>query len=301
MKVTIIGTNGFLSIALATYYTSNKCELNMYGLDKPRFHQYNKFHAINLIKEELDYDDFYDSDIIIYATGAGIQSNIHDSNDSIYLLNTIVPIKICNGLKKIAYKGVFVTFGSYFEIGETSKQKPYTEIDVQTSTAFPPNEYTLSKRMLTRFVSSYKHSYTHWHFILPTIYGETENPTRLIPYTINAIQTNQEAHFTFGNQTRQYIYIEEIPYVLNLAYKKSLPNGIYNIQGAEIMTVKDIVNYIYNAFGKEVPSNCFGTNERIDTSMEYLALDGTKLKKEIGFIPSIKLSKKIIKKYTLQL
>ena len=77
--------------------------------------------------------------------------------------------------------------GSSFELGQTTERHAFTEHEVLTSTFKAPNDYTISKRMLSRFIDGYSHEFTHWHFYIPTIYGETENPTRLIPYTINSL------------------------------------------------------------------------------------------------------------------
>ncbi len=54
---------------------------------------------------------------------------------------------------------------------------------------------------------------------------------RLIPYVINAIRNGEELHFTAGDQTRQYIHVNEVPRMLALAFEKNLPSGLYNIQG----------------------------------------------------------------------
>ena len=61
------------------------------------------------------------------------------------------------------------------------------------------------------------------------------------------------------------------------------PIVLYNIQGYETLTVKEIVTKIHHALGKEVPDGCFGSVQRADAGMKYLALDGTKLKNAIGF------------------
>lgn len=283
MKVTILGTNGFLSRAIAVYCNSKGYPLNMYGLSVPKGHAYDTFHHINLMSEEPDYADLVQSDIIVYASGAGIQSNLKEENNLIYSLNVTVPIKICNALKAAGYKGCLITFGSVFEMGVTKEERFFTETDVLTSTCPAPNDYTVSKRMLSRFVDSYKHDFTHWHFYIPTIYGETENPLRLIPYTINAIRNNEPLHFTAGDQTRQYIYVDEVPRMIDMAYSKRLPSGIYNIEGKDTLTVREIVTTIHHHFGKAVPDDCFGSTQRADTGMKYLALDGTKLKEAIGF------------------
>ena len=296
MKISILGTNGFLSTAIAKYANEAGWNLDMYGLDEPRSHKYDNFYKVNLMDTALDCSGLLASEIIIYAIGAGIQSNLKEGNDLIYNLNVTVPVRICNALKAAGYQGKFITFGSVFEMGETTEERFFTEEDIQTSLAVAPNDYTVSKRMLTRFISSYKHEFTHWHFIIPTIYGESENPKRLIPYTINAIKNGEELHFTAGDQTRQYIHVSEVPRMIDMAYKKNIPSGIYNIQGKETITVKEIVTLIHRVLGKKVDESCFGSAQRADVGMKYLALDGSKLEDATGFEAHVKLEE-IIEKY----
>lgn len=283
MKISILGCNGFLSSAIGKYTNQKGWTLNMYGLDEPQGHSYDSFIKCNLMDAELDCSPLLDSDIIVYAIGAGIQSNLKEGFNLIYNLNVTAPVTICNKLKELDYKGVFVTFGSVFEMGETKETHFFTEEDVLTSTAPAPSDYVVSKRMLTRFVTSYKHDFTHWHFIIPTIYGAGENPKRLIPYVVNAIKNNEELHLTAGDQTRQYVHVSEVPRLLETAFEKKLPSGMYNIEGKETLTVKEIVELIHREMGKQVPEGCFGTVQRTDVGMKYLALNGYKLKKEIDF------------------
>lgn len=296
MKISILGTNGFLSTAIATYANKAGWTLDMYGLDAPTGHKCDNFYKVNLMDAELDCSGLINSDIIVYAIGAGIQSNLKEGFNLIYNLNVTAPVTICNKLKEFDYKGVFITFGSVFEMGETNEDRFFTEEDILTSVASAPSDYVVSKRMLSRFVTSYKHDFTHWHFIIPTIYGPGENPKRLIPYTINAIKKNEELHFTAGDQTRQYICVDEIPRLINMSYEKQLPSGMYNIQGKETLTVKEIVELIHHELGKEVLDGCFGTAQRTDVGMKFLALDGTKIYKHIGFSSSI-LIKDVIECY----
>ncbi len=77
MNISIIGTNGFLANAIADYFWARGVNLNMYGLEEP-LHPYTTFTAINLMKEKPDYAILCKSDIIIYAVGAGIQSNLKE-------------------------------------------------------------------------------------------------------------------------------------------------------------------------------------------------------------------------------
>lgn len=283
MKISILGTNGFLSTAIAKFASKESWQLDMYGLNAPIDHKYDKFYKVNLMDVELDYSNLLDSDLIVYAIGAGIQANLKENANMIYSLNVTVPVTICNKLKELEYRGRFVTFGSVFEMGETNETHFFSEEEILTSFCSAPNDYTVSKRMLSSFVSSYKHEFVHWHFYIPTIYGAGENPKRLIPYVINAIRNGEELSFTAGSQTRQYVHVSEIPRLLALAIEKRLPSGLYNIEGKETLTVYEIVSLIHQAMNKPLPEGCFGSLQRADVGMKYLALDGEKLRKAIGF------------------
>ena len=74
-----------------------------------------------------------------------------------------------------------------------------------------------------------------------------------------------------------------------MAVEKDLPSSVYNIQGKETLTVKEIVTAIHSFMGKEVPEGCFGSVQRADVGMKYLALDGKKLKEAVGFEASIQI------------
>lgn len=290
MKIAIIGTNGFLSTSIAKYAVEKGWALDMYGLDKPTHHTYSHFYSVNLLQGDIDVEELCKSDIIVYAVGAGIQSNLNESAELIYALNVNALVRICNALKQADYKGVFVTFGSYFELGEADLHRSATEDDIITASTPAPTDYVVSKRMLTRFVTSYKHEFKHWHFVLPTIYGPGENPHRLIPYTINAIKNNEELHFTSGEQVRQYLYVGDVAKVLDMAHAQSLSSGIYNIAGSEEFTVRELVESIHAHFNMQVPDKCFGSAVRTDVGMKYLALNKSTLLGKIGYCANTMLA-----------
>ena len=78
--------------------------------------------------------------------------------------------------------------------------------------------------------------------------------------------------------------------MIDQAYARKLPSGLYNIQGKDTLTVRELVTLIHKYFGKEVPEDCFGSAWRADVGMKYLALDGTKLKNATGFEATISLT-----------
>lgn len=285
MRIAILGSNGFLSNAIVRHVEGLPDSIiDVFGLEEPVNLKYNKFYQINLSEQELKGDELKDYDIIVYCIGAGIQSNLQESNDIIYKLNVTAPVSICNTLENIGYKGIFISFGSYFEIGAVNIDKPLTEKEILFSEGQAANDYTVSKRMLSRYVESSKHSFTYWHFILPTIYGKGENPMRLIPYTVNSIKNGKDVKFTEGNQVRQYIHVDMIPNIIMNAYYNELASGIYNIEGNETLSVKEIVSLIYKYMGKDLPVDSFGATQRADVGMKYLALNGSLLKSKLDIV-----------------
>ncbi len=285
MKVLSLGSNGLLSTALGRFCERNGFLLDVLGLDEPKGYKFEHFSVCDLTRHDFQKTDFSKYDLVVYAAGAGIQANLQEKQDLIYSLNLDTPIALMYYLKEVHFKGIFVTFGSYFEIGENERDHLWTEDEILHSSCKIRNAYCISKRLLSRFVECFNADFHYWHFILPTIYAEYENPLRLIPYTLNNIMQKKECSFTSGDQIRQYIYIEDVMNILFAACKKSLPAGIYNIPGAETLSVKELVKILFHFFGKQISADMFGQEERRDTQMRNLKLDGAKLYEHLEPVP----------------
>ena len=156
MKISIIGANGFLSNSIARFCNKNNILLDMYGRSFPEGLLLNEFYYVDLMKGDLPLEQIKNSDIIIYAVGAGIQSNLKESTDTVYKLNVSVPVKIINELKFIEFSGSFVSFGSYFEIGENSENQFFTENELLQSQNRVVNDYSISKRMFELKIKNIK-------------------------------------------------------------------------------------------------------------------------------------------------
>lgn len=278
MKVAIIGSNGLLSNEMQKFCFEHNNVTSIFGIDKPKNNQYTHFFPINLMHRSIDINLLIQNDLIIYAVGAGIQSNLNENYETIYYLNTLLPIKLCKELACHSYKGTFVTFGSYFEIGANDKEYLFDEIEIANSILPVLNDYSISKRLLTKFIVSNNSKYRHLHFILPTIYGPNEASHRLIPYTLSMIDKGEIPLFTAGTQVRQYLYIGDIPMIVYALVKKR-QQGIFNIAGKESFSVKKLIEYIYYKKGILMPEGIFGNAKRTDVSMKYLQLSDKKLHK----------------------
>ena len=283
MKVILIGSNGFLANQIGKFCNESKYELIVYGKSKPINYLYDEYISIDLLKKLPETENLLPSDIIIYAVGGGVQFHVKELRNNIYNLNLQIPILLYRSLQEYDYKGKLVTFGSYFEIGENSEHKKYTETDIIMNNSYLSNDYSISKLMLTNFIHRSTPSIKFYHFILPTIYGENESRLRLIPYTIDSIIDNKYLALTSGEQIREYIYINDIIEIIFKSIIKNLPSDIYNIPPTETYAVKNLVEKIYKLMNTKLPNGIFGTSRRVDEKMRVLQIDGSKLKKLIDF------------------
>lgn len=299
MKVSIIGTNGMLSVAFAKYYTSiNNVWVSVYGLEAPLNYNYDKFYQVNLLKDQLDFSNLIDSNIIIYASGAGVQAALHTDAKLMYSLNVCVPIDITLKLKELNYKGVFVSFGSYMEIGLNSDEsKAFTEEEIICSTLPVTNDYGLSKRIFGRYMRDFSADYSFYHFILPNMFSEDDMKpgTRLVPYTLQYLQDYvfgrkpQAPCFSAGLQTRQFITLEEMIRIVDMTISKKIHSGVYNVGGGEFLSIRELIERLFAIYKVPCKDYYFGQENRRDGDIKSLRIDGSKLLREIGELPNSKI------------
>lgn len=299
MKIAIIGANGMLSVALTKYYmVKESVTVDVYGLEAPKGYECDNFYQVNLLKDKLDYDNLCVSDAIIYASGAGVQAALQTDSSLMYALNVSAPIEITLQLKKHGYKGTYVSFGSYMEIGINGEEgKAFTEDDIVCSTLPVTNDYGLSKRLYGRYMKDFSADYTFYHFILPNMFSEDDlKPgTRLVPYTLqylqdyNAGKNPQNPSFSAGLQTRQFITLEEMIQTADNAICKHIASGVYNMGGGEFLSIRNLIERLFAIYNVPCKEEFFGQEVRRDGDIKSLCIDGSKLMNELGELPNSKI------------
>lgn len=299
MIVSIIGANGMLSAALTKYYFNKEnVSVDVYGLDVPKGYECDNFHQVNLLRDKLNYNRLVMSDVIIYASGAGVQAALQTDSSLMYALNVNAPIEVTLQLKKHNYKGFYVSFGSYMEIGLNGEDgKSFNEDEVICSTLPVTNDYGLSKRLYGRYMKDFSAEYTFYHFILPNMFSEDDlKPgTRLIPYTLQYLQDYkagkhpQYPSFSAGVQTRQFITLEEMILVVDKAICKHITSGVYNVGGGEFLSIRNLIERLFAIYDVPCKDQFFGREVRRDGDIKSLRIKGCKLMNELGFLPNSKI------------
>lgn len=296
MKIAIIGANGMLSVALTKYfYGRPDTTVDVYGLDEPQGYVCDSFTKVNLVTQTLNYEEVAMSDFVVYASGAGVQAALNTPSLLMYQLNVNAPIAITLGLKKVGFKGIFVSFGSYMEIGANDEEgKAFNEEEVVCSPLPTTNDYALSKRLYGRYMRDFKADYTTYHFILPNMFSEDDlKPgSRLVPYTLQYLQdycagkSPEAPKYSAGTQSRQFITLEEMIQTVGKTITVKIPSGLYCIGGGEYLSIRNLIERLFALYNVPCKEVYFGQSVRRDGDIRSLRLDGRKLFSVLGSQPS---------------
>jgi len=179
-------------------------------------------------------------------------------------------------------------FGSLGSDGLFTEDTPYD----------PNSPYSASK-------ASSDHLVRAWHrtYGLPTIitncannYGPFHFPEKLIPLMIlNALEGKPLPVYGDGLQVRDWLYVEDHARALLTAAKKGTPGETYNIGGHNEVTNIDVVRTLCGILDRKVNDRPSTINrfEDLITFVEdrpghdvRYAIDATKIKQELGWVPS---------------
>jgi nucleoside-diphosphate-sugar epimerase len=282
MKVAVIGSNSLLASYIIDHLLAiGNCQLVLFGKTEPiEGNELVTFNYFNYPAQSLDFAALLSFDAIIYCAAAGVQSSAMTDTLLIYQINAFLPIQIINYLNDNSFSGVWISFGSYFEIGNNNDVRLFSEVEVASSTLSVPNHYCLSKRLLTRFVSGDLHKINAYHLILPTIYGARENSIRIIPYIVGALREGRKLQLSAGIQVRQYLHCQDVVTLVALLLRGGYTTGIYNIANEKPIRIADLVQHIFSTFNQD-SQLYLGTLNTRDESMKYLALSTEKIAKQI--------------------
>ena len=172
-------------------------------------------------------------------------------------------------------------------------------------TAYDPRSpYSASKAASDHMVRAFYHTYK-----LPVKisncsnnYGPYHFPEKLIPLCINNIINSKPLPiYGKGENVRDWLYVEDHVRAIDVVFHKGRVGETYNIGGhnewKNIDLVKELCRQMDEKLGREK-----GTSEKLITyvtdraghDMRY-AIDATKLKKELGWMPSLQFEEGISK------
>lgn len=281
MKIAVLGVNGFLGRQLFLFFEQRGEEVMGWGRARPNFIPETQFHLLDV--SSTDFGLLVEQQLIINCVGAGVQSNSQATNEELYEVNLHFPIRLITHLKDAGFKGQLITLGTYFEIGNDPLKHAYSEDELLRAAHPISNHYCASKRLLSRFIQSWRPDFCHFHLFLPTIYGPGEPDHRLLPYLINCTKKIQLPKLTGGTQVRQYLHVQNFCAILwTLANSNSKERLFLNLPSELTCTVRQLAERVYSFFEMSMPDSAFGIQTARDVDMPYLMLSDVRYQ-SLGF------------------
>lgn len=168
----------------------------------------------------------------------------------------------------------------------------------------PQSPYSASKASSDHLVRAYHNTYG-----LPVVlsncsnnYGPNQFPEKLIPLIINNIENNKPLPvYGQGLNVRDWLYVEDHASAIDLIFNKGEIGETYNIGGNNEWRNIDIVKKICEIMDRKMGREN-GTSEKLITYVKdraghdlRYAIDATKIKKCLGWEPSLQFEEGIEK------
>jgi dTDP-glucose 4,6-dehydratase len=177
----------------------------------------------------------------------------------------------------------------YGSLGETGMFTEETGYD-------PHSPYSASKASSDHFVRAYHDTYG-----LDTVisncsnnYGPYHFPEKLIPLAINNIKQNKPVPvYGKGENIRDWLWVEDHARAIDLLFHKAKPGSTYNIGGHNEWKNIDLIQLLCKILDNKLNRNTGESaglitfvTDRAGHDLRY-AIDASKLKNELGWVPSI--------------
>jgi dTDP-glucose 4,6-dehydratase len=177
-------------------------------------------------------------------------------------------------------------YGSLGEEGLFTEETPYN----------PRSPYSASKASSDHIVRAYFHTYGFPVVIsnCSNNYGPNHFPEKLIPLAINNIKNNLPIPiYGKGENVRDWLFVEDHASAIDVIFHKGKAGETYNIGGNNEWTNIDLILLLCRIMDQKLGRSA-GTSEQLITYVKdraghdlRYAIDSSKLKRELGWEPSL--------------
>lgn len=160
----------------------------------------------------------------------------------------------------------------------------------------PRSPYSASKAASDHFVMAFYHTY-HMPVVISNCsnnYGPNHFPEKLIPLSINNILNKKSLPiYGKGENVRDWLYVIDHASAIDVILHKGKIGDTYNVGGHNEWTNIDLIRLLCKLMDEKL-GNPVGTSAQLITfvtdraghDLRY-AIDATKLKDELGWVPSV--------------
>lgn len=220
----IVGATGILGSAILRSLGETTC------ITLPRQKSIQWLNSsVNGIRQDLlkFLDSSTSADIdLYYALG---NTNPKADPNILNELNFFLPERILKASLGLPVR--VITFGSIHELSGIS------------------NPYMDSKRNLARLLTEQSHVFNSSHFLLHTLYSDTEPRSHmLLGQILNSIRLRQTLKMSSGLQLRQYHHVDDVVKVIAVRLSSNISVPSQQVNGPETLQIRDLASNIYKEF-----------------------------------------------------
>ena len=317
-NILITGGAGFIGSHVVKLFVKKYPNYNIYNLDSltyagnlnnlssiQNFSNYN-FIKADICDFELIKNVFVDKSIthvIHLAAESHVDRSIYDPL-SFVKTNVIGTLSLINAARDAwdkNYENKLFYHVSTDEVYGSLDSSGFFKEDTRYD---PHSPYSASKASSDHFVRAYADTYG-----LPTLisncsnnYGPYQFPEKLIPLFISNIVNNKPLPvYGNGENVRDWLYVEDHARAIDIIFHSKKINVTYNVGGHNEWKNIDLIRLLIKTVDKllnrkEGSSNHLITyvNDRAGHDFRY-AIDATKLKNDLGWMPSLQFEEGIEK------
>ena len=308
-NILITGGAGFIGSHVLRLFVNKYSDYNIINLDKLTYagnlanlSDFENSPNYSFIKGDIQDKAFLEklfieneiTDVIHLAAESHVDRSISGPMDFILtnIVGTANLLEVARNYWKSFENHIFYHISTDEVYGSLGKAGFFLE-----DTAYDPRSpYSASKASSDHLARAYFHTYNFPVKIsnCSNNYGSHQFPEKLIPLMINNIKTNKDLPiYGKGDNIRDWLWVEDHARAIDTIFHKGTIGETYNIGGWNEWTNIDLVKALCRIMDVKLnrPS---GESEKLITfvtdraghDMRY-AIDATKIKDELGWIPSI--------------